>query len=71
MKIVIYFFCFAQNTFCEYSLEPPNNVGSSEYTHLLNEGDASDTEAPVLDLHLSISDDLFHSKCMIRTAITK
>ena len=33
----------------------------------LNKTNASDTEAPSLNLHLSISTDLFHPKCMIST----
>ena len=36
---------------------------------LLNLADISDTETPFLDLHLSISKDLFHLKFMI-SAIT-
>ena len=33
----------------------------------LNKAKVSDTEAPFLDLHLSVSNDLFHPKFMMST----
>ena len=35
----------------------------------LNKANTSDTEVPFLDLHLSISNDLFHLKFMIRVTL--